>query len=79
MKYRKPNFEDRVRFNWGYWDGHSDRAREYHAEWYRHGAAKHGHFDAAYAEGYVRGLAECELERNSSEAAWAEYRAKKAA
>jgi len=80
-KTQKHMFNDRIRFNWGYHDAASDVA---------HGRPRctglfgqqspnyvSRQYDAAYYEGYVRGLADARhgAYEGNSEAAWLAYHA----
>lgn len=49
MKTRKYIYDDRTRFNWGFFDGQSDRNNN------RMSRDMTKHFDSAYAKGYRRG------------------------
>ncbi len=58
---KKPAFEDRVRFNWGFHDGACDAAgplghREMHLKGEQNPKRVSREFDAAYYEGYLAGV-----------------------
>ena len=68
------NTDPRERFNWGYWDGRSDRDRGGKiAPWFGKGT----HFDVVYEKGYLYGRFDCNSPR-TSDAAWNEYQAREA-
>ena len=62
-------FSDRIRFNWGYWDGVDDYQKN------RNPRDMTTHFDQIYAAGYKMGndLAITNEEGTSSESAWHAY------
>lgn len=62
-------FAPRVRFNWGFWDGHADGRERRTAIWGRNGQP---HFDGAYEDGYWAGRAAAAAGEvpETSDAAW---------
>jgi hypothetical protein len=66
---KAPQFEDRVRFNWGFHDGTLDAEQG----WNR---SVDGHFDAVYAAGFLEGRVSFRASgarEATSEHAWARY------
>jgi hypothetical protein len=69
------DFSDRVRFNWGFWDGVADREAGRQPMW------KAPHFDRVYGEGYEAGrsLLPGFPSPETSDAAWKALREEKKA
>jgi hypothetical protein len=65
MKRPTKRFEDRVRFNWGFWDGKSDGERKRRAMW-----AGKKHPDPTYEAGYWAGKKAAGENITSSADAW---------
>lgn len=51
----KSQYDDSIRFNWGFWDAVDDRGRG------RPPRSMAGHFDIAYARGYRAGWGDYDL------------------
>lgn len=71
-----PAFEPLVRFNWGFWDARYEHQRGVLLErpdGLTVDTIVAGHFDRAYAEGYVRGWQDTDPATVSSEPAWQDY------
>lgn len=61
-------FENRIRFNWGYWDGAAEHKRG------QENRVLAGHYDVTYRTGYLYGYADASKGNvgETSEAAWVE-------
>lgn len=76
---QKPFFEDRIRFNWGYHDAAHDVMRGLYRCTGLYGPQSPQYvsrqYDAAYYEGYVRGIRDARngAYAQNSEPAWQEY------
>ncbi len=57
----------RIRFNWGFWDGHADRKSD------RPQRDMSTHFDPVYAAGYLYGFRMAETAPESSDEAWDQF------
>lgn len=64
-------FEDRIRFNWGYWDGCDDVAAGRMALWALTAAQPHP-FDRVYGDAYWIGQAD-HSQAKTSDKAWSSY------
>jgi hypothetical protein len=64
-------FPDRVRFNWGFWEGRDDAERNRAPLWQLNGGRSP---DATYQAGYALGRDPAHARDASSDAAWSVHR-----
>lgn len=72
MTRRKKKVEPRIRFNWGYWDGHAYRANGTLPLWAKQAHDKHP-FDPAYGAGVWAGYEDEANQPSHSDVAWTCY------